>query len=74
MSEARLTGVKELLEGPSGTGKTYALATLVEWGKKNSTDIFILFTEQGLETLLGYWVDKGQPVPDNLHWHVMGCR
>ena len=74
MSEARLTGVKELLEGPSGTGKTYALSTLVEWCKANSIEVFVLFTEQGLETLLGAWADRGQPIPDNLHWHVMGNK
>jgi hypothetical protein len=71
MSEAvlQLPGVKVLLEGPTGTGKTYALASLVEWCAKNEIEVFALFLEQGLETLIGYWADKGQPVPDNLHWH-----
>ena len=60
MSEsiATLQGPKILLEGPSGTGKTYALAKLVEWAAKNKIEVFILFTENGLETLLGYWKDK----------------
>lgn len=71
---ARLTGVKELLEGPSGTGKTFALGTMVEWAARNNTQVFILFTEQGLETLLGFWADHGKPVPSNLHWKVMGSR
>lgn len=77
MSEAlpaRLTGVKELLEGPSGTGKTYALATMVEWCALHNVTVHVLFTEQGLETLLGFWVDKGKPVPQNLYWHVMGSK
>lgn len=67
---AKLTGVKILLEGPAGTGKTYALATFVEWAEKQSpqVQVFVLFTERGLETLLGYWTDKGKPVPANLHW------
>lgn len=69
-----LQGVNILLEGPSGTGKTYALKTLVEWGGKNNTEVFVLFTESGLETLLGAWVDAGKPIPENLHWHVLNTR
>lgn len=64
-----LSGPKVLLEGPSGTGKTYALGKLVEWAEKNQIEVFVLFTENGLETLLGYWVDKGHNVPGNLHYH-----
>lgn len=65
-----LSGPKILLEGPSGTGKTYALGKLVEWAQANNTEVFVLFTENGLETLLGYWVDAGKPVPANLHYHA----
>jgi hypothetical protein len=64
-----MIGPKVLLEGPSGTGKTYALGKLVEWAAANKTEVFVLFTENGLETLLGYWADTGKPVPENLHWH-----
>ena len=64
-----LAGPKELLMGPSGTGKTYALGTMVDWAAANGKQVFALFTENGLETLLGYWTDKGKPVPDCLHWH-----
>lgn len=64
-----LTGPKELLMGPSGTGKTYSLGTMVDWAAKNEKECFVLFTENGLETLLGYWSDKGQEVPACLHWH-----
>lgn len=56
-----------LLEGPTGTGKTYALATIAESGP----ELFLLFTESGLETLLGYWTDRGLEVPPNVHWHVL---
>lgn len=66
----KLAGPKVLLEGPSGTGKTHALGTLVDWAEKQGQDVFGLFTENGLETLLGYWLDKGKEVPKNLHWHV----
>lgn len=69
--ELALAGPKVLLEGPSGTGKTYALGTLVDWAAAQTPpiDVFILFTENGLETLLGYWRDKGKEPPSNLHWH-----
>ena len=62
-----LPGVNVLLEGPSGTGKTYAIATLVESG----VEVFYLAIESGMESLLGYWTDRGLPVPDNLHWHKL---
>lgn len=65
-----LSGPKILLEGPSGTGKTRAIGTLVDWAAKHNTEVFVIFTENGLETLLGYWRDRGQKVPDNLHWHA----
>ena len=48
-----LYGPKILIQGDSGSGKTYALATMVEWAAKNSREVFVLFTENGLETLLG---------------------
>lgn len=62
-------GPKILIEGPSGTGKTYALGKLVEWAAENNTEVFALFTENGLETLLGYWRDRDLEVPPNLHYH-----
>jgi hypothetical protein len=62
-----LPGVNTLLEGPTGTGKTHALATLAEAG----VETFAYFTESGIETFLGYWTDQGKPIPPNVHWHVM---
>jgi hypothetical protein len=64
-------GPKILLEGPSGTGKTYALGTLVDWAAAQNppVEVFVLFTENGLETLQGYWKDHGKEIPANLHWH-----
>jgi hypothetical protein len=62
-----LPGVNVLLEGPAGTGKTFALGSLADSG----VELFCLFTESGMETLLGYWTDKGKPIPDNVHWHVL---
>jgi archaellum biogenesis ATPase FlaH len=69
-----LSGIKVLLEGPSGTGKTYAIGPLVEWAVANQKEVFVLFTENGLETLLGYWTDKGKPIPDNLHWRTLNTK
>lgn len=68
-----LAGPKMLLEGPSGSGKTHALGTLVDWAAKQQPPIpvHVLFTENGLETLLGYWTKRKQPVPANLRWHVL---
>jgi hypothetical protein len=62
---ADIVGFNQLLEGDSGTGKTYALGTLVETG----LDVFTLFLESGQETLYGYFTDKGNSIPDNLHVH-----
>ena len=64
-----LVGPNILLMGPSGTGKTYAIGTLVDWAAVNKKEVFVLFTENGLETLLGYWRDRGLEVPACLHWH-----
>lgn len=77
-----LVGPKILLQGDSGAGKTFAFAKLVEWGARQSppVEVFCLFVEPGLETLLGYWRDppvnpEGKPlwpvkdIPTNLHWH-----
>src|SRR5574340_1440651 len=62
-----LPGVNVLLEAPAGTGKTYSIGTLVETG----LDVFYLATEPGMESLLGFWKDKGSGVPENLHWHYL---
>jgi hypothetical protein len=62
-----LPGVNVLLEGPTGTGKTHALGTIADAG----VELFALFTESGLETLMGYWTDRELPVPSNVHWHVL---
>ena len=58
-----LPGVNVMLMGPSGTGKTHSIGTLVDKG----IEVFYFAYEQGSESLLGYWADKGKPVPENLH-------
>ena len=62
-----LAGVNVLLEGPTGTGKTHAIGTLVDSG----VEVFYLALESGFEALRGYYTDKGKPIPANLHWHIM---
>lgn len=62
-----LPGVNVLLMGPAGTGKTHAIGSLVEAG----LEVFYLALEPGLESLKGYFTDKGKPVPDNVHWHTL---
>lgn len=67
MTTQTLPGFNVLLEGPSGTGKTHAIGTLVETG----LEVFYIAMEPGYESLYGYWRDKGQPVPKNLHVHYL---
>lgn len=64
-----LAGFKVTLMGPAGTGKTHSIGTLVDSGM----EVFYLALEPGLESLLGYYKDKGKPVPDNLHWHTLAA-
>lgn len=63
-----------MLEGSSGTGKTYAIGTCVDWCAANGIEVFALFSEQGIETLIGYYADKGKPIPECLHWHVLNIQ
>lgn len=55
-----LPGVKEMLCGATGSGKTHAIRTLVEAG----LEVFVLFTEPGMEVLADVPSDK-------LHWHYI---
>lgn len=60
-----LAGFNVALMGASGTGKTHSIGTLVDSG----LEVFYLSLENGLESLLGYYTDKGLDIPENLHWH-----
>ncbi len=70
----QLTGPKVCLMGLGGTGKTYAIGTLVDWAAANKFEVAVLFTENGLETLLGYFRDKGQEPPACLYWHQQATK
>ena len=63
-----LSGVNILLEGPTGTGKTWICGTLAE---VKDLETFFLFTEAGIESLLAYFSDRGLDIPSNIHWHVL---
>jgi len=67
--EGDIPGPKILLIGPTGTGKTHALGTLVDWAQAHNKEVFALFTEASVDVLLGYWRDSGKEVPSCLHWH-----
>lgn len=69
-----LVGPKVVLMGLGGTGKTYAIGTLCEWAEKNGFEVAILFTEAGLETLLGYFRDKNKEPPACVYWHQQGTK
>lgn len=66
-------GFNCIIFGPSGTGKTFSIGTLVETG----LEVFYLGLEPGIESLIGYFVDpppmgKGmKSPPPNLHWHYL---
>ena len=64
-----LIGPKICVMGLGGTGKTYSLGTLCDWAAANGFEVAILFTENGLETLLGYFRDKGKEPPASIFWH-----
>jgi Fe-S-cluster formation regulator IscX/YfhJ len=67
--KSALPGTNVLLMGPAGTGKTHSIGTLVESG----IEVFYLGLEPGLESLLGYFTDRGLPVPPNLHYHQLAA-
>jgi hypothetical protein len=69
-----LTPPKVLLMGGAGSGKTHSFGTLVDWARLHEHRVFALFTENGLETLLKYYSDKGTEIPHNLHWHVVKTK
>lgn len=61
MSEiVAIPGVKVMLLGESGTGKTHSIRTLVEAG----LEVFVVFTEPGMEVLADVPKEK-------LHWHYI---
>lgn len=69
-----LKGGKFLLLGPSGTGKTFSFSTAVDWAEKNNTRVLALFTENGLETLIGAYTEAGKPIPKCLSWHTVDMK
>ena len=71
-----MAGINDLLMGPAGTGKTHSIGTAVDagldfFGPGQDIEVFYLALEPGLESLKGYWSDRGLPIPRNLHWHTI---
>lgn len=66
--ESSLPGVNVLLEGDAGSGKTRSIGTLIDAAKRHGIEVFYLALEPGMETLIGYYKDKGEKVPDNFHY------
>lgn len=65
-----LAGVNVLLEGETGTGKTHSIGTLVDTG----VNVHFLGLESGMESLIGYYTDRGKPIPPNLKWHLLRSK
>lgn len=62
-TESALPGVNCLIMGPTGTGKTHSIGTLVETG----IEVVFFAFEAGVESLRGFWTDRGKTIPVNLH-------
>lgn len=62
--QSRIPGLRTMLVGGSGVGKTYSLCTLADMG----LNLRVLFTEPGMETLAQYYQDRNQELPPNIHW------
>lgn len=61
-NKSSLPGVNVCIMGPTGTGKTHSIGTLVDEG----VEVFFFAFEAGVESLYGYWTDRGKEVPANL--------
>jgi len=62
--QSALPGCNVMLMGPSGTGKTHAIGTLVDQG----IETFFFAFEAGADSLRGYYTDNNKLVPSNLHF------
>jgi hypothetical protein len=63
-----LPGVNVLIQGPTGTGKTWSLGTLADYP---GLSLHYFAFEAGAESLRGYWTDSGRKVPPNVHFHTV---
>lgn len=65
--KSAIPGLRTMLLGATGVGKTYSIGTLADLG----LNVRILFTEPGMETVAQYYKDRKQPIPPNIHWHYI---
>ncbi len=61
-----IPGLKVLLLGPTGTGKTHSIASFIKAG----ITPFVIFTEPGMSTLSKVMVEQ-KIDPDKVHWHYI---
>lgn len=66
----KTTGLKVLLQGSAGTGKTYSIGTLCEWAEEHNHKVCILMLETSIDVIQGYFADRKRPVPDCVYWHT----
>lgn len=59
-----IPGIKVMLEGDSGTGKTFAITTMIEEG----ITPFIIFTEPGVSTISRWLSEHPDVDPEKIHW------
>ena len=59
-----IPGIKVMLEGDSGVGKTYSITSLIETG----ITPFIIFTEPGVSTISKWLSDHPDVDPEKIHW------
>ena len=59
-----IPGIKVMLEGDTGTGKTYAITSMIAAG----ITPFIIFTEPGQATISKWLSDHPDVDPEKIHW------
>jgi hypothetical protein len=69
-----LPGVNIMNLGPTGTGKTSRIGTLVDYLATRGGRVFFTALESGMEPLFGHWLDEGKEVPPNFHWHRLAFK
>lgn len=65
--KAFVPGPKVILQGEPGVGKTHAIRTLIEAG----LNVFVVFTEPGIEVLADQNKGKLYKCEQGLHWHYI---
>jgi hypothetical protein len=67
MTRPAVQGPKVILQGEPGVGKTHAIRTLIESG----LNVFVVFTEPGIEVLADQRKGKLYSCSEGLHWYYV---